>query len=740
MPSDTETTIALCVIADDHAIEDGFEQMVLSAKDQVQALYISYSGTDDAIAHEVLTVANRHIPRGNIGIVEWLEGTSFSFARVRNHSFQLAQEAKEPCDWLFWMDCDDRLDGDLRGAIEEMVSRRAHFAFLPYRYTWSITHAKERIFRADVEWKWEYPIHECCRGPMSTRSVSLEDPVVVHHRQRGDEKRSRNHDAILDWYKSESDNPRATMLLGHSMMDRATTDDGNETAARQAMALYAKAVEELDVGDDTYHCLLSMAMLQARFFDPSRVTSYLARALEIHPRWPQAMIAMAEHSERQGDLSGASEWARLALDQSPPETLHVWDREDADQRPAQVLTRVSERRAEQQGSRWLGKGPHKDRWGTDPERSVCFFLHPGAEPFNPELILEHGSGGTERLVTDLARYLAADGRRVVVYGNVGDADGSVMDGVEFYDSSLFHPDQPFGAFVAVRAAQMLSAPIKARRKILWLHDVNVGPLPLGAIQHADMVVVPSPWLARRTEALYGVVEGMRVVPNGIDFDLFSGAALPSYCRDLSKVLYASSPDRGLERLLDLWPSIVESTSAESLDVFYGWDAIEALIHAGHPAARQLQAFVSRITFKIDRLNKRFGQGTVNWNGRVSEPELAVAMGQAGCLASPSSFCETFGMVFVQAMAAQCPPVTSRLGAPEEFLPRCLAVGGSPDSEEFADRFVDAVKVAFRYHHDDSSGQGLLDLKRVSKTYDNQRFYESWDSLLSGHLDPIEAFS
>ena len=78
------------------------------------------------------------------------------------------------------------------------------------------------------------------------------------------------------------------------------------------------------------------------------------------------------------------------------------------------------------------------------------------------------------------------------------------------------------------------------------------------------------------------------IPNGVDVDRFHKPDTLIE-RDLGTYIYASSPDRGLERVLDYWPQICEMTRAAGrepkLKIFYGWDNIDRIIASGAAHAR-----------------------------------------------------------------------------------------------------------------------------------------------------------
>jgi hypothetical protein len=85
----------------------------------------------------------------------------------------------------------------------------------------------------------------------------------------------------------------------------------------------------------------------------------------------------------------------------------------------------------------------------------------------------------------------------------------------------------------------------------------------------------SQWHADYLSRAYGIEADY--VPNGVNLDRFQWEAhhrrVPMQC------VYTSSPDRGLEGLLNLWPRIVEQEPGASLVIAYGWDTYDKMAAA-----------------------------------------------------------------------------------------------------------------------------------------------------------------
>jgi len=175
----------------------------------------------------------------------------------------------------------------------------------------------------------------------------------------------------------------------------------------------------------------------------------------------------------------------------------------------------------------------------------------------------------------------------------------------------------------------------------------------------------------------------RILPNGVD---------PSQY-DVSKkvpgrVIYASSPDRGLHLLLEAWPEIKRRVPHAHLRVFY--EMSEHLKTFGHQELFVLndgrgQPVVERglteIGYRIRyiqralELYKRFDVENV---GSVSRERMAVEMSEAEVLAYPCDtirFTEGFSVTTMEACAAGAVPVIRGVDSLSEIygdLPSCLA--------------------------------------------------------------------
>ena len=305
-----------------------------------------------------------------------------------------------------------------------------------------------------------------------------------------------------------------------------------------------------------------------------------------------------------------------------------------------------------------------------PEKlSIRMFLGQGLETWNPKTINEVGSGGSELWAASMAKELAKKDCQPIVYA----MDNQVWDGVLYRHFSKYNPDSIMShLFISSRIPEVFNADIKANQKWLWCHDISFFErLTPDIASKLDAIVCVSQWQADHLQRAYPWLLGcevmvfdnnpqtyvdawtpqvyesdlplthkpvLAVIGHGLDSERFTEGCFPP--TKVHSFIWASSPDRGLEELLVMWPMIMDKWPNAELNIFYGWEYFNSSL--GIPAQREFK----------ERIRTLLEQPGVKWRGRVGQRDMAIEMQAAQYwLYPPHEFRETYCITALEAQAA-----------------------------------------------------------------------------------------
>jgi glycosyltransferase involved in cell wall biosynthesis len=180
-------------------------------------------------------------------------------------------------------------------------------------------------------------------------------------------------------------------------------------------------------------------------------------------------------------------------------------------------------------------------------------------------------------------------------------------------------------------------------------------------------------------ALKGKVQ---VAANGIKMDLIRAADANPQVRDPHRIMWASSPDRGLLRLLKIFRRVREWVSDATLYIAYGFNNIDVLVKLG-PQFQWMQK-------AKDEIMKEADQPGVHWLGRIPQPQLMLEWAKSGIFCYPTTFRETFGSSHCEAMALGAIPVASPVWALGEHAIAGSLIPGDPADPLIQARFVSEI--------------------------------------------------
>jgi glycosyltransferase involved in cell wall biosynthesis len=168
-------------------------------------------------------------------------------------------------------------------------------------------------------------------------------------------------------------------------------------------------------------------------------------------------------------------------------------------------------------------------------------------------------------------------------------------------------------------------------------------------------------------------------------------------RDLHKVIYTSSYDRGLEHLLEMWPKVIEAVPDATLDIYYGWQLFDRF-YSDNP---------SSMNWKKKMLEMMAYKG-VKEHGRLPQPELKKVMGICSVWAYPTHFGEINCISAMKAQAYGCEPVVVNYAALQTTVQYGRKVEGDIYDQETKDAFVKELIDSLKNPMSDEKRNEMMD--------------------------------
>lgn len=369
-------------------------------------------------------------------------------------------------------------------------------------------------------------------------------------------------------------------------------------------------------------------------------------------------------------------------------------------------------------------------------RSICFYQRGiPCNGFTPQI---KPLGGTESAMIYMARALAARGNAVSVFCET-DAPGT-YDGVAYRHwrgFEAFARKNPFDVFISVRGLIPLLAGRWGKLQIYFSPDAHdqpfvnqafslkfnhegtvyeVGFYPLTHAHHfADAVFCVGEWQAETFSSKFKIPrEKIYVAHNGVVLSDFNPKPLSEREK---RLVYSSTPFRGLEYLLRAFPKIKKRVPDAKCAVMSGMQVY------GMSADEDKRSYQS--------IYQLANQSGVQLLGPLPKKEMGEILTSSRVLAYPNTFAETFCIAALEAQASGLPIVSSQLAAMKERVEEGVdgyLIAGHPAIQAYEDEFVEkAVKLLT----DDAEWERMSRMAlQKARTYSYEALAEAWEEKLS----------
>ena len=282
--------------------------------------------------------------------------------------------------------------------------------------------------------------------------------------------------------------------------------------------------------------------------------------------------------------------------------------------------------------------PNFSRSVCKRSRAILFYAGYSSVPWNHSSMLRGALGGSERAVANLSQELCRQGYTVYVSGGVlKDKDNVDAKYVGLSDLPELLRTTPFHTIVCSRYVSFLElygVVASWHQFYIWAHDTHLISygcnLSDTAIiekwsDHIDGCVCQTQWHADQYAAKYPALKSkIRVINNGIDLALFPASHA---AKEPGKFVYTSRTERGLVRILELWPEVVAAVPSATLAVAT-YEAFPC-----NDDERRVQA-------RIETLNREFPANRIQHLGQLNPTQLYAEMSTAEYWLYPTNWPET----------------------------------------------------------------------------------------------------
>ncbi|PIR22382.1 MAG: hypothetical protein COV44_08210 [Deltaproteobacteria bacterium CG11_big_fil_rev_8_21_14_0_20_45_16] len=292
-------------------------------------------------------------------------------------------------------------------------------------------------------------------------------------------------------------------------------------------------------------------------------------------------------------------------------------------------------------------------------------------PIHAKSLEERAVGGTETGLIRMAEELQKLGHEVYIYGSHTKPPPSFP---KYLPAAEIEKAPEFDIFICIRDWIPCFYKVKTKKIFFWTGDSydqfpNYGIGDKRISDRIDALLCVSHWQATEISLRSGFPrEKCYILQNGIHLEHFSGTENKNPMR----LIYSSTPYRGLEFVPALFYALKTRNPELELHIFSSYEIYDQTEDPRY----------SKVKEELARLPD------CHVHTSILQQDLARKFMKSSILFYPCHFEETSCITAMEAMAARCVPLTTRLGAlPETIGDAGILIDGLPTQDSYNREFL-----------------------------------------------------
>ncbi len=265
-----------------------------------------------------------------------------------------------------------------------------------------------------------------------------------------------------------------------------------------------------------------------------------------------------------------------------------------------------------------------------------------AYEFDEELYETEPLGGSETALVCMAKYLREFTGLPVKVFNMRQRALKAKSGVEYISAG--HLNEYMSKYKPkVHIAWRHNIKLTKAKTYLWCHDLMTGGCENGI--SADVMLCLTDFHKKYVHAMQGIpLEKIIITKNGVNLDKFD---FPRPEKNPNKIVWMSSPDRGLDRCMLACDEVRKTNPNIELHVYYGLDNL----------------YKYGLGAQADSLKGMMAERPwVKYHGFTEQSKMYRDVADAAVWLHPCNFIETFCITALEMLNLGIFPITRRLGA------------------------------------------------------------------------------